>query len=235
MGVVAAATIFGGPMLFRSLPSVGGSLLSAVIPSVVWHVRTKRQLVALTFDDGPDEHITPGLLDALGRNGARATFFVIGERVPGNEAMVRTIIAAGHELGNHLMTEEASIGQSTDRFEDQLLAADAILRRFGPIRYFRPASGWFTPAMLRQAKVHGYRCVLGTVTTFHSRVLNPQRTARRLLRWIAPGSIVILHEGKAERRGVIALTEAILSDLTRRGYTAVTLSDLLAATRPSNR
>jgi peptidoglycan-N-acetylglucosamine deacetylase len=213
--------------LRRSLPSALGSLLSAVAPSVIWHARTRRRLVALTFDDGPGEHVTPALLDALARSGARATFFLIGERVPGNEPIVRAMVAAGHELGNHLMTEEPSIAQSTDRFERQLLATDAFLRQFGPVRYFRPASGWFTPAMLRRAKVHGYRCALGTVTTFRSRITNPDRTATRLGRWIAPGSIVVLHEGKAERHGVIATTEAVLSDLARRGYKSVTLSDLL--------
>jgi peptidoglycan-N-acetylglucosamine deacetylase len=230
---VAATAAPGGTARLRPLPALAGRLLSALLstvaPQVTWHAGSnrQRQVFALTFDDGPHPQLTPALLEALRRHGAHATFFVVGERVAGNEATMRAIVAAGHELGNHLMTGEASIRHSAKRFEEQLVAADAMLRQFGPVRYFRPASGWFTPAMLRRAAHHGYRCVLGTVAALDARVPDPGRTARRLGRWIAPGSIVVLHEGSAERIGVIALTDALLSGLATRGYRSVTLSELL--------
>ena len=57
-------------------------------------------MLAITFDDGPSP-VTPEILDALKANGARATFFVLGKNIAGNEAALRRAAEEGHELGNH--------------------------------------------------------------------------------------------------------------------------------------
>src|SRR5664279_2811188 len=59
---------------------------------------------ALTFDDGPDPVFTPRLLDALEGAGATATFFVVGERIAGNEELLREVERRGHEIALHGMT-----------------------------------------------------------------------------------------------------------------------------------
>src|SRR5262245_66196890 len=64
----------------------------------------------LTFDDGPDPEFTPRLLDALATTGAGATFFVVGERVAGNEALLREIETRGHEVALHGMTHRRHDG-----------------------------------------------------------------------------------------------------------------------------
>ncbi len=61
-------------------------------------------MIALTFDDGPNEPYTRQILDALAEYGAKATFFVIGKWVREAPEIVRDIAAAGHEIGNHTET-----------------------------------------------------------------------------------------------------------------------------------
>src|SRR3954449_6532193 len=104
---------------------------------VLWSVRSSTRVVALTFDDGPHPATTPGLVDLLGRYGARATFFLIGERASGHEDLVRQIVEGGHELGNHLASDYPSILLPMTEFHTQLVQVDATLRRFGDVRYFR--------------------------------------------------------------------------------------------------
>ena len=65
-------------------------------PDVLYSVDTSAKAVALTLDDGPDPVTTPAILDVLARNGAHATFFIITSRVPGNEALLRRMVAEGH-------------------------------------------------------------------------------------------------------------------------------------------
>lgn len=60
---------------------------------------TKR--VAITFDDGPNQRYTSLLLDGLKSRGIKATFFVIGQNIKGNEELLKRIYEEGHLIGNH--------------------------------------------------------------------------------------------------------------------------------------
>jgi peptidoglycan/xylan/chitin deacetylase (PgdA/CDA1 family) len=203
--------------------------LTRLLPTdVLWYVDTDAQSVALTFDDGPHRDTTPQLLDVLARHEAKATFFLIGERVLGNAPIVARIAAEGHELANHLMRDEPSVLLSDLEFRRQLDQVRSLLAPYGEIRWFRPGSGWFTPRMLRSAAQQDLRCVLGTLVARHDVRAGDKRIARRLIDRIRPGSIVVLHEGSLERRGVVATTDQILSALRCRGISSVTVSDLVA-------
>lgn len=78
------------------------------------------KLVALTFDDGPRRSTTTALLDGLARRGAEATFFLIGERLEGNEELVRRMDAEGHQIGIHSTTHRALSGLSEGQFRAEV-------------------------------------------------------------------------------------------------------------------
>lgn len=187
-------------------------LLSRAIPGdVLWFVDTSEPIFALTFDDGPHPETTPGLLDVLRKHRAKATFFLIGERVKAHPELVERIAAEGHELGNHLMRDERSVLVPDERFARELAETSALLTPYGPVRWFRPGAGFFKPRMLETAAGQGLRAVLGTVTVADKDA-------------VRPGSIVVLHEGTAERRGVVAAADEFLGGMT---LGAVTVSDLV--------
>jgi peptidoglycan/xylan/chitin deacetylase (PgdA/CDA1 family) len=199
---------------------------------VLWSVRSSTRVVALTFDDGPHPATTPGLVNLLGRYGARATFFLIGARASRHKDLVGHIAAGGHELGNHLLSDYPSILLSMTEFRTQLLEVDAIVRRFGDVRYFRPGSGFFTPRMLRTAADNGYRCALGTISTLDIDSRNPHSVGRRIARKVRSGDVIVLHEGSPDRARVLTVVEDLLADLTARGYRFVTLTELSRAGCP---
>ena len=206
--------------------------LSRLLPvDVLCYVATEARKFALTFDDGPHPMTTPGLLDVLARHSARATFFLIGARVAGNETLVARIAAEGHELANHLMHDERSVLMAADRFRRELAEVTSLLAPFGPVRWVRPGSGWFTPRMLRAAGEQDLRLVLGSVAAMHTGAPDDRLIAPMLAGEVRPGSIVVLHEGTAARRGVVAATDLLLTSLGRRGLTAVTVSELAALRR----
>ena len=206
--------------------------VSGMLPTeVLCYVDTDTRAFALTFDDGPHSETTPQLLDVLAQHGARATFFLIGERVLGNEPLVERIVAEGHEVANHLMRDERSVLLSDSQFRRQLAQMNALLAPYGQVRWLRPGSGWFTPRMLRSAAERDLRIVLGTMAAVHDGRGGDERIARRLVDRIRPGSIVVLHEGTDQRRGVVETVDRVLTVLGRRGLAAVTVSDLVAMHR----
>ncbi len=207
-------------------------MLARLLPvDVLCYVDTDAGAFALTFDDGPHPDVTPRLLDVLARHHARATFFLIGERILATEPIVARIAAEGHELANHLMRDEPSVQLPDAEFQRQLEQVTSLLAPYGEIRWFRPGSGWFTPRMLRSAARQRLHCVLGTVAAAHDGSDRDGRIAQRLLGQIRPGSIVVLHEGTPERRGVVATTDLVLAELGRRSLAAVTVSELVALRR----
>ncbi len=198
-------------------------------PRVLYAVDTDQPVVALTLDDGPDPRTTPALLALLERYHAKATFFVIAERAASQPELVADIVAAGHELGNHMTRDEPSIDLPPDQFERELLEADRILSRYAPVHWFRPGSGWYDDWMLDIVARHDYRTVLGTVYPLDAHLPWPWFAERFVLWRAQPGAIIILHDhGKRGARTLRTLS-AVLPELRRRGLRVVTVSELIAA------
>ena len=84
--------------------------------------------IALTFDDGPHPEHTPRLLDRLAAARARGTFFVIGEKAQQHPDLIRRIVAAGHELGNHTLTHGEPSQTSAAQFLDETSQTRRLLQ-----------------------------------------------------------------------------------------------------------
>lgn len=203
--------------------------LSRRFPDVLFHQPRAGWLIALSFDDSPHETLTPRILDLLAAHDARATFFMIGGHVPGNEEVMRRLIAAGHEIGNHMMADTSSAELTPAEFERQLRQTHALLAPFGPVRWFRPGHGWFNQRMLDQIHRHGYRCGMASAYALEFLPVSAPYAARHILRNIRPGGVIVLHDGKADRVRTIDVLRRILPELRRRGYQIVTMSELAAA------
>jgi peptidoglycan-N-acetylglucosamine deacetylase len=200
--------------------------IAAAFPGCLYRVRTGEPLVALTVDDGPDEHTTPRILRELRRHGARATFFLIGERVRGLEPLLRTIVGEGHELGNHFMYDRPAVLLEADELARDLRRTHASLAPFGKPRWARPGSGWYSGEMLATMAREGYRCALGSVYPYDATIPSSAFASRLILSNVRPGAIIVLHDGRARGWRTARTLRTVLPELRRRGYRVVTLSEL---------
>jgi peptidoglycan/xylan/chitin deacetylase (PgdA/CDA1 family) len=216
--------------LIRPAPVV--RWLSWHFPDVLFQQPNAGPLVALTFDDSPHATSTPRILDVLAAHDARATFFMIGEQVAGNEEVVRRLVAEGHELGNHMMSDAPSARLSAAEFERQLLQTHQVLAPFGPVRWFRPGHAWFNRRMLEQIRRHRYRCAMASAFAFEFLPVLAPYAAQHIMLNVRPGGVIILHDGPADVERTAAVLQRILPALRRRGYRVVTLSELAAAGQP---
>lgn len=168
------------------------------------------------------------MLDVLRRHDARATFFLIGSRAEFQPALIRRIVDEGHEVGNHLWFEERASRLTTSEFERKLVRTGHVLAaRVGPIRLLRPGGGFVSRRHVRAAADSGYHCVLGSVYPH-----DPHLRWRRWISWrvctgVHPGAIIILHEGEPSRHRILMTLDDVLPRLRRRGYSVVTVAELL--------
>ena len=197
------------------------------MPDVVFHVDTPLRKIALSFDDGPDPELTPRILDVLARHRAHATFFVLGSRGQAHLSVLEQIAAEGHEFGNHGWDDTPSWRMESSELEASLRRTAAVLAGLGELRLFRPGSGWAPRRIRSIAEDLGYRCALGSLYPQDGAITWPCYMRWDILRRARPGAVVILHEGRADREGVVGVLEAVLAELRRRGYTVTTVSGLL--------
>jgi peptidoglycan-N-acetylglucosamine deacetylase len=198
-------------------------------PGCLYQVHTQKRLVALTIDDGPDPASTPLILAALRRHQATATFFLITNRLRGRERLAQSLVAEGHELGNHFTQDRPSIRLDPHAFEADLLQAHRDISAWGRSIWARPGSGWYSQAMIEVMQRHGYRCALGSVYPFDATIPSVAWAARYILWNARPGAIVVLHDGGSRGLRTARILADVLPELRRRGYRVVSLSELAAA------
>lgn len=203
--------------------------LAARFPGCLYRVSTRARLIALTLDDGPDAVTTPLILSELRRHGARATFFLIGERIDGQDELVRRLVAEGHELGNHFTRDRPSIRLSAADLVRDLENTHQKLAPHGAVRWARPGGGWYSRSMIAAMSRLGYRCALGSVYPYDATLPSVAFSRWHILRNARPGSILVLHDGGGRGRRTARVLSEVLPELTRRGYRVVSLSELVAA------
>lgn len=207
--------------------------LAAAFPGCLYRVETHEPVVALTLDDGPDARTTPLILAELERHGARATFFLIGERIPGHEALLRRLVDDGHELGNHLMQDRPAIRLDAAELARDLDQSHALLAPYARVRWARPGAGWYSRETVAAMARKGYGCALGSVYPYDATIPSSRFAARYILRNVRPGVVIVLHDGGARGRRSARTLGTVLPELRRRGYRVVALSELaLAETGP---
>lgn len=174
--------------------------------------------VLLTFDDGPDPLTTPKVLDVLDRHGAKAIFFIIGERAERHPELVKEIVRRGHIAGNHTMHHSPySNFLGRNHLEEEIRQADAAIERACGVRphLFRPPLGISTHFMATALRHTGHDAVGWSVRSFDTREEPRTRVLRRIVRQLRPGAIVLLHDRVA---GAEWLADEVLKTMEERGW-----------------
>jgi peptidoglycan/xylan/chitin deacetylase (PgdA/CDA1 family) len=183
--------------------------------------------VAVTFDDGPGAY-TDEVLDALDARRAAATFFLQGVRVGPNADVVQRMRAEGHEIGNHTWNHPDLTKLTDPEIADQLGRTDEAIRAVTGQRptTFRPPYGAVDPRVLMQTELPA---VLWTIDTNDWRLPDDETLLDRAVKQPRPGAIILLHD---VHENTARMVPAILDGLLGRGYTLVTVQQVLDGVLP---
>lgn len=159
--IVLSITVF---MVWAS-----ASIRSGVYVRVFCREKTDRKVVYLTFDDGPHPPETERVLDVLREHGARATFFLIGSKVSGNEAVLRRMLEEGHALGLHTYSHAGtfpllSFDKMLADVNEGKRAVESVAGK--KISLFRPPFGVTNPTIAKVVRILGLRTVGWDVRSF---------------------------------------------------------------------
>lgn len=193
------------------------------VPMAAVHPGAEEKIVALTFDDGPHETYTVQLLDGLQKRGVKATFFLMGQNISGNEDLVLRMQQEGHLIGNHSYRHIPLTKAAEDMVCEAVEHTEQIIENITGNRpkYLRPPYGDWNENL---------ECRLDLTTVFWSvdsldwKLQNTARIVNLVENKVRNGDIILMHDIFPE--SVEAALE-IIDQLTAEGYRFVTVDELL--------
>ncbi|MES2732704.1 MAG: polysaccharide deacetylase family protein [Bacteroidota bacterium] len=198
-------------------------LLKWLYPGFWWSRASQEKIIYLTFDDGPIPEVTEWVLETLGKFGAKATFFCVGDNVRKNPEVFQKLLAQGHGLGNHTFNHLNGWQVETNQYLENILQCHEEMRITGDKLLFRPPYGRIKRDQVRLVQ-QAYQIVMWDVLTgdFDAKLL-PTDCLKKAIQHTRKGSIIIFHDSlKAEKNLRYALPR-YLEHFTRLGYRFETL------------
>jgi peptidoglycan-N-acetylglucosamine deacetylase len=177
--------------------------------------------ILLTFDDGPDPDVTPRLLDLFDELAVRATFFVIGEKAARHGPILRRMLAAGHEVGDHSWDHTyCRFFQARSRLEAWIRRSQQQLEDLTgrPCFGFRSPAGVTTPPLIQTLRMLDLPLVHWNRRYFDTRFAFTPAKARGAAKRLHAGDVVLLHDGNSRAPGqLVEAVRVLVQQWARRG------------------
>ena len=188
-----------------------------------YYEKKNRKVVALTFDDGPNPTTTNQALDTLSKYGIKATFFVLGKNVSGNEEILKRMKADGHVIGNHSWSHPVLSKLSLDEAKKQITdTEDALTKVLGSSsKLMRPPYGAITDDIRKSLDLS---FIMWDVDSLDWKSKNEASILTEIQREVKNGSIILMHDIHTET--VNALPK-VIDYLKGQGYEFVTVPEML--------
>lgn len=179
--------------------------------------------VAITFDDGPHHIYTEQLLDGLKERGVRASFFLVGENIEYNEALVQRMAEEGHLIGNHTYTHTQLTRLAVEEACSEIELTDELIYSITgqTVEYVRPPYGSWNDALTEAIPLN---VALWNVDPQDWKSQNAGKVVKAVESHVGDGSVILLHDIFDSS---VEAAFRIIDDLQEDGYTFVTVDELL--------
>jgi peptidoglycan-N-acetylglucosamine deacetylase len=186
------------------------------------------RVVALTFDDGPQEPYTRQILDVLADRRVPATFFVVGQQAEERPGLLADAHDRRHAIANHSWDHSRLTELDAAGIREQITATDEVIRDVtgqGPAEgapsCLRPPFGAYDDDVVSIAAEEGHRTALWTVDPRDWERPGTDAIVQRVLDGLEPGAVVLLHDGFEDREQTVAALPRIIDGIHDAGYDIV--------------
>ncbi|RYY30876.1 MAG: polysaccharide deacetylase family protein [Chitinophagaceae bacterium] len=183
--------------------------------------------LAITFDDGPADSYTSGILDLLDKYQAPAAFFCIGKNIAGRESILVRLIKSGHLVGNHSFSHHFWFDlYGAEKMKDDLVQMNqACFEATGlRLKLFRPPYGVTNPNLAKAVRELGMTTIGWSLRSMDTVVKDPQKLLRNTLKAVKPGAVVLFHD---TCEATFLMLPAFIEAVRRQGFEIVSLDKLL--------
>lgn len=194
---------------------------------IVCKANTDKKEIAISFDDGPAVKYTPGILQVLKDENIKASFFCIGNRIAGNENILKQIKEEGHIIGNHSFSHHFWFDlYSAKKMQQDLVQMNAEMKRVTGLtpKLFRPPYGVTNPN-LKKAIIQGnYTPVGWSVRSMDTVIKDEIKLRSKIITGLKPGAVFLFHDTSKTTLNVLPL---FIKEVKKLGYNIIPLDKLL--------
>lgn len=230
MGLIVVSILFLALGIFCFAAFYYKSLFFGTMP---WQVNTNKKLIALTFDDGPNQPWTEVIASVIESYGGHSTFFVVGKNCLRFPGVVKDLQNRGHEIGAHSYSHAFHKYFTDPFYRTEITKAQAVLVKEGiATTTFRFPWLFRTPWLLKSVKKFGYKTPISGqfAHPFEPFQVDAKKIAKHTLKIARPGAIIIFHDGynatTADRTQTLKALKIVTKELHKQGYEFVTVTQL---------
>lgn len=180
--------------------------------------------IALTFDDGPRTDTTSELLDILETNGAKATFFVLGQNIGENtKPVLQRMASMGCEIGNHSWDHQEQLTQlDTEGIRDQIERTNEIIEEYTgrKCRLIRPPYGSVDDHVSASVS---QPLIFWDIDSLDWKSRDARQIIPRVRETVCDGAIILMHDIHPE---TIEACKTLIPELVSQGYQLVTIPEM---------
>ncbi len=188
--------------------------------------QVKENVIALTFDDGPNKEFTPKILSLLKKYNAKATFFCIGKNVKDHPDILNKTVKDGHLIGNHSYNHHNSFGfLSTEKVIDELEKTKNIIEEAVDLKvhFFRPPFGVTNPNIAKAVKNLNLHTFGWSIRSLDTIAKDPEKVYQKIISKIKKGDVLLMHDANSLS---VTVLEKVLKYLDQNNIKTITLDKL---------
>ena len=191
--------------------------------------REKSKQVALTFDDGPHPRYTKQILSILEEFDVPATFFVVGINAYRYPDVLKEIVDAGCEIGNHTYSHCDMAHTTNSQVQDEILDCEEIIfQQTNQVPHLlRPPEGRFNTLVEEAAQTMNYQIILWSIDTKDWANTPSETIVKKVLKELDHGDIILMHDYVSGKNTTCEALRILIPQILEMGYEFVTVSELI--------
>jgi peptidoglycan/xylan/chitin deacetylase (PgdA/CDA1 family) len=173
------------------------SIRSGLYSDVICFPGQQDKVIALTFDDGPDEKVTPQVLDVLKKHNAEAVFFCVGSKVFNHPAIIERMDNEGHVIGGHTYSHHYYFDLfSAKKMQEEMIKTEKLIQRVvrKKIRMFRPVYGVTNPTLARALRKMNYHVIGWSLKSKDTVIRDDHKLFSRLITRLGAADTILFHD-----------------------------------------
>ncbi len=185
----------------------------------LWRMTPSENAIYLTFDDGPNDIVTPQVLEILSNQNVPATFFCVGENIQKYPTIVERIVSEGHSIGNHTHNHIKGWNYPSKEYLLNVKKAQFAIQPFANTTLFRPPYGRISKKQGTELIQLGFKIVMWDILSYdYNKHIHIENCIKNISKKTRNGSIIVFHDSLKAQAQLLQILPIYIENMIQKGF-----------------